>query len=183
MLRHIPSVVIETQCGSDNAELDAVKMPKRERRLRHSSPSPTRSQFLRIVRRNDDATENGKRSPHGSVKRCHSYHDIEQAAAAVSPEPGRDERGRYLTAMSTAAAVSSSGPVGGPANSPRHLSAEEPRPRKSSGGSHNLFSLGLRFGGKGKGEKKKKDKKGAGDLPSPAAQDHSLGDPEVTLYR
>ena len=86
--------------------------------------------------------------------------------------------------MSTAAAVSSNGPVGGP--STHHLSVEEDhtRQRRSSGGSHHhLFSLGLRFGGRGKAEKKKKDKKGAGDLPSPGVQDPSLGDPDLTLYR
>lgn len=147
--------------------------------------------FLDIVRRHGhdhaDATEHDDKRRHrrhqrGAVKRCHSYHDIEQAAAAVllgSASNGKDERGGDLAAMSTAAAVSSNGPV------THHLAVEEDhtRQRKSSGGSHHhLFSLGLRFGGKGKsGDKKKKDKKG--DLPSPAAPDTSFGDPDLTIYR
>jgi hypothetical protein len=186
MLRHLTPIVIEPQYSSDDAEVEAaLRKPKRERRLRHTSPSPTRSRFLRIVRRNEDATgAAGKRPPQQhSVKRCHSYHDIEQAAGSGS---GRGEvdhsastsRGD-LASMSAAATVSSSGPVGGT----KHLlSVEEPRrERKSSGGSHNMFSLGgLRFGGKAKGEKKKKDKKSAGDLPSPDPT--TIGDVDVTLY-
>jgi hypothetical protein len=154
--------------------------------------------FLDLVRRHghdhDDATGNGKRPPHHNghavVKRSLSYHDIEQAAASVAllgSGPGvsdKDTHERDAADMSTAAAVSSNGPVGGP--STHHLSVEEDhtRQRRSSGGSHHhLFSLGLRFGGKGKAEKKKKDKKAAGDLPSPGVQDPSLGDPDLTLYR
>lgn len=184
MLRHIPTVVLPGQyCSSDDNDVEALRKPRRERRLRHTSPSPTRSRFMRIVRRSEDATEeNGKRplSPH-EVKRCHSYHDLEQASDLDSNREDHDRD--HHSAMSTAAALSSAAPVGGSGGNSTHLlNAEDTRPRKSSGGSHNLFSLGLRFGGKGKGEKKKKDKKG--DLPSPSGQDSStIGDPDLTLYR
>ena len=238
MLSHTPPVIIHPQYSCDDAGVDHGRKPKRERRLRHTSPSPTRSRFLRIVRHHghgddhdhdnvddhedatngkhathhhhhglmrlldvvrrhghdhDDATENGERPPHHNghvVKRSLSYHDIEQAAASAAwlgsgpGVSGKDAHERDAADMSTAAAVSSNGPVGGP--STHHLSVEEDhtRQRRSSGGSHHhLFSLGLRFGGRGKAEKKKKDKKGAGDLPSPGVQDPSLGDPDLTLYR
>ena len=191
MLRNLPVVVIQTQYSSDDVEVETMarqQQPKRERRLRHTSPSPTRSRFLRIVRRNEDVTGNGKRTSHGEVKRCHSYHDIEEAAFAVGAEHGRDEHrpstsGVDLAAMSTAAAVSSNAAASGPVNATHHLTVEqdEPRQRKSSGGSHNiLLSLGgLRFGGK-----KKKDKRGVSDLPSPVPPELCVdGDAEVTLYR
>ena len=198
MFRNVPAVVIQPQYSRDDSAVEAMMMadthqPKRERRLRHTSPSPTRSRFLRIVRRNEHVTGNGERSQ-SEVKRCHSYHDLEQAASAVGiPGPhgsSIDEHraggsGIDLATMSTAAAVSSStasGPVGGVREeATHHLTVEEPRSRKSSGGSHNiLFSLGIRFGG----GKKKKDKKSAGDLPSPVTPEPTVdGDADVTLYR
>lgn len=83
--------------------------------------------------------------------------------------------------MSSATAVpSKSGGSGGGSVEAKHLlDVEETRQRKSSGGSQNMFSLGLRFGGKGNKEKKKKDKKQAAELPSPAAQP---SEEELTLY-
>jgi hypothetical protein len=55
----------------------------------------------------------------------------------------------------------------------------EPIDWKRANSKRRSFNL---FGGKGKAEKKKKDKKAAGDLPSPGVQDPSLGDPDLTLY-
>lgn len=81
--------------------------------------------------------------------------------------------------MSSATAVTSKS--GGSADAKHLLDVEDPRQRKSSGGSQNLFSLGLRFGGKGNKEKKKKDKKQAAELPSP--QPLSISDEGLTLYR
>ena len=80
--------------------------------------------------------------------------------------------------MSSATAVTSKsgGSGGGSADAKHLLNVEDPRQRKSSGGSQNLFSLGLRFGGK-----KRKDKKQAAELPSP--QPLSISDEELTLYR
>ena len=219
-----PVVIIHPEYSCDDADLEDGRKPKRERRLRHTSPSPSRSRFLGMVRHNndhedvtdngkqtqqnhhhgmmrfldiirrhghdhdhEDATENGKRPPqhNGSgngVKRCLSYHDIAAATALLGSGPGggsdKDAQGRDAASMSNGPAVGH--------NSAVHLSVEEDhtRQRKSSGGSHHhLFSLGLRFGGRGKAEKKKKDKKGGGDLPSPGAQDPSFGDADLTLYR
>ena len=179
MLLRVPPGPAQDHYCSD-AELNEKKKPKRGRRLRNTSPSPTR--FLRVrVGRNEDATDHGQRPQ--TVKRSRSYHDIEQATS-----PTADSDGGILTmSMSSAAAVpsNSSGTLGSSIDA-KHLLVEEARGRKTSGGSHKLndmFSLGLRFGGKGNKEKKKKDKKQVGELPSPAANPPSGSDDELTVYR
>lgn len=180
MLLRAPPVVVQTQYCSD-AEPEERRKPKRGRRMRHTSPSPAR--FLR-VRRNEDVTDYGDRPSH-TVKRCHSYHDIEQATSPEAELLHYSAGGDMATISSPAAVPSnSSGPVRGSVDAKHLLSVEEPRARKSSGGSQRLndmFSLGLRFGGKGNKEKKKKDKKQVAELPSPGvnpAEEESL-----TLYR
>ena len=180
MLLRVPPVVAQVQYCSD-AESEERRKPKRGRRMRNTSPSPAR--FLR-VRRNEDVTDNGERPSH-AVKRCHSYHDIDQA---TSPEADHSHyysaRGDMATISSAAAVPSnSSGPVRGSVDAKHLLTVEEPRARKPSGGSQRLndmFSIGLRFGGKGNKEKKKKDKKQVGELPSPGVHP---AEEEITLYR
>lgn len=178
MLLRVPPVVHGQYCS--DADSEERRKPKRGRRMRHTSPSPA-ARFLR-VRRNEDVTDNGKLPTTHTVKRSHSYHDIEQATC---PEADHYYARGDMATISPAAAVpsNSSGRVRGSVDAKHLLAVEEPRARKSSGGSQKLndmFSLGLRFGGKGNKEKKKKDKKQVAELPSPAG---NPSDDDLTLYR
>ena len=192
MFLRLPPVTPQIHYCSDAETTESKSTPRRERPLRHTSPSPSRSRLLRIVRRNvDDGTGKGK-CPSGShnVKRCRSYHDIEEAFSHSTRESLQNcssASGGDLTAMTSTAAVPSNAsvPVRATDAAKLHLLApEEPRQRQSSGGSQKLndmFSLGFRFGGKGNKEKKKKGKKQ--ELTSPGANPQSIADEELTVYR
>lgn len=168
MLRHLSPVVVHVNYSSDveSEELEETRKPKRSSRLRHTSPS----RFMRIVTRN--ASTDGKR-PH-TVQRTLSYSELGLTTDAQASS-GEHQNGTSGADMAAATVPNSS-------SSEQFLSVEEPRARKSSGGSQTMFnfSLGLRFG---KGNKDKKKKKQS-DALSPSAQTPSLSvsGVKLTLY-
>ena len=197
MFRRLSPVNVRIQYYGEAETAEEKKKRKGGRLLRHTSPSPSRSRLLRVPRNVTDATDDGGRSPPPpqNVKRCRSYHDIDEALLSSPRERlvnCSSASGGDLRAMTTTAAVPSNNPSvpvavhdGGSADAKRELLAppEEPRQRKPSGGSQKLndmLSFGFRFGGKGNKEKKKKAKK---DLPSPSSNPQSIGDEELTVFR
>lgn len=163
MLRHISPVVIQVKYSSsvESEELEETRKPKRSSRLRFTSPSP----------RTRNASTDGKR-PH-TVQRTHSYSELSVTTDSQASS-GEHQNGTGGADMAAATVPSSS-------SSEQFLNVEEPRTRKSSGGSQTMFnthfSLGLRFGGKGNKDKKKKKHS---DALSPIAQTPSLS--ILTLY-
>lgn len=165
MLRHLAPVVVNVHYPSD-AEPEELEKPRKAKsgsRQRHTSPS----RFMRIVTRNPD----GKR-PH-TVQRTLSYSELSVTANAKA-SPGEHQNGTSRADMAAATVPNSSSS----AEPKQFLSVEEPRVRKSSGGSQGLLSLGLRFG-KSKEKKRKKS-----ELLSPNAQTPSLSisEDKLTLY-
>lgn len=166
MLRHVAPVVVNVHHSSDaeSGELERARKAKSGSRQRHTSPS----RFMRIATRNTD----GKR-PH-TVQRTLSYSELSVESNAKA-SPGEHQNGTTGANMAAATVPNSSSS----AEPKQFLSVEEPRARKSSGGSQGLLSLNFRFGSKGKEKKRKKS-----ELLSPNAQTPSLSVPEdkLTLY-
>lgn len=180
MIRRLSPVPIQVHYSSDaEPEKSHQKKPKRGRRLRNTSPSPSR--FLRVVTRNANANGNG---PH-TVRRSHSYHDTSELGLEANAQAGDpcqpNASGPYMAATTSSAAAVPSNSSGSGREAKQFLDVQDPRARKPSGGSlHDMFSLGLRFGGKGNKDKKKKDSKKHAELPSPVAQSPNE---ELTFYR
>lgn len=167
MLRHVAPVVVNVHHSSDteSGELERARKAKSGSRQRHTSPS----RFMRIATRNSD----GKR-PH-TVQRTLSYSELSVEGNAAKASPGEHQNGTSGEDMAAATVPNSSSS----AEPKQFLSVEEPRARKSSGGSQGLLSLNFRFGGKSKEKKRKKS-----ELLSPSAQTPSLSvsEDKLTLY-